>query len=168
MPSQLSPQLPCDNSCTWAYLGISCAQVYELPPSHCGDNREGTLFSWLHIYKNLYGKKPFDFVISYVVNLFPNWSCSKLIFFKLSWSCPFLKNFALSMWTACEGPVFCLLHNNFPRKFTESAKGTQMSKPRCSSVETKACWYCGICKKTFDFVIYYVVILHYDLDLVLN
>ena len=28
----------------------SCAQVYELPQSHCGDNREGTLFSWLHIY----------------------------------------------------------------------------------------------------------------------
>ena len=23
----------------------SCAQVYELPQSHCGDNREGTLFS---------------------------------------------------------------------------------------------------------------------------
>ena len=30
----------------------SFAQVYELPQSHCGDNREGTLFSWLfsHIY----------------------------------------------------------------------------------------------------------------------
>ena len=23
----------------------SCAQVHELPQSHCGDNREGTLFS---------------------------------------------------------------------------------------------------------------------------
>ena len=108
VPSQLSSQLPCGNSCTWAYLGTSCAQVYELPPSQCGDNREGTLFSWLHIYKNFYGKKPFDFVIYYVVNLFPklSWSCSKLSFFKLSWSCPFLKNFAPSMWTACEGPIF--------------------------------------------------------------
>ena len=28
----------------------SCAQVHELTQSHCGDNREGTLFSWLHIY----------------------------------------------------------------------------------------------------------------------
>ena len=25
--------------------GTSCAQVHELPQSHCGDNREGTLFS---------------------------------------------------------------------------------------------------------------------------
>ena len=24
---------------------MSCAQVHELPQSHCGDNREGTLFS---------------------------------------------------------------------------------------------------------------------------
>ena len=23
----------------------SCAQVHEVPQSHCGDNREGTLFS---------------------------------------------------------------------------------------------------------------------------
>ena len=28
----------------------SCAQVHELPQSHCGDNREGTLFSLLHLY----------------------------------------------------------------------------------------------------------------------
>ena len=43
----------------WALVGLlvramcnhtSCAQVHELPQSHCGDNREGTLFSWLHIY----------------------------------------------------------------------------------------------------------------------
>ena len=26
----------------------SCAQVHELPQSHCGDNREGTLFSATH------------------------------------------------------------------------------------------------------------------------
>ena len=28
----------------------SGAQVHKLPQSHCGHNREGTLFSWLHIY----------------------------------------------------------------------------------------------------------------------
>ena len=27
----------------------SRAEVHELPQSHCGDNREGTFFSWLHI-----------------------------------------------------------------------------------------------------------------------
>ena len=32
----------------------SCAQVHELPQSHCGDNREGTLFSRLHIYIYIY------------------------------------------------------------------------------------------------------------------
>ena len=39
---------------SWALFGslvpamwnrTSCAQVHELPQSHCGDNREGTLFS---------------------------------------------------------------------------------------------------------------------------
>ena len=38
VPSRLSPQWLCGNSCTWAH-------VHELPQSHCGDNREGTLFS---------------------------------------------------------------------------------------------------------------------------
>ena len=28
----------------------SCAQVHELPQSHCGASEEDTLFSWLHIY----------------------------------------------------------------------------------------------------------------------
>ena len=32
------------------YNRISCGQVYELPQSQCSDNREGTLFSRLHIY----------------------------------------------------------------------------------------------------------------------
>ena len=27
----------------------SCAQRYQLPQSHCGDNKKGTLFSWLYI-----------------------------------------------------------------------------------------------------------------------
>ena len=36
---------------TWyTYIIYSCAQVHELPQSHCVDNREGTLFSWLHVY----------------------------------------------------------------------------------------------------------------------
>ena len=49
VPSRLSPQWLCGNSCTWAhdvrFNRTSCAQVHELPQSHCGDNREGTLFS---------------------------------------------------------------------------------------------------------------------------
>ena len=30
---------------TLGHNRTSCAQVHELPQSHCGDNREGTLFS---------------------------------------------------------------------------------------------------------------------------
>ena len=29
---------------------VACAQVHQLPQSYCGDKREGTLFSRLHIY----------------------------------------------------------------------------------------------------------------------
>ena len=32
------------------YNHISCAQVHEFPHNHCSENREGTLFLWLHIY----------------------------------------------------------------------------------------------------------------------
>ena len=44
---------------SWKYCALPvittmawCAQVHELPQSHCGDNREGegTFFSWLHRY----------------------------------------------------------------------------------------------------------------------
>ena len=39
------------NSCTGAQQS-SCAQGNELPQSNCGDNLEGTLFSWwLHNFK---------------------------------------------------------------------------------------------------------------------
>ena len=31
-----------------------CAQVHELPQSHCGDDRESTLLSCLHIYVYIY------------------------------------------------------------------------------------------------------------------
>ena len=58
MPSRLSPQWLCGNSCTWAHDNrTSCAQVHELPQSHCGDNREGTLFHdniYIYIYINMY------------------------------------------------------------------------------------------------------------------
>ena len=37
VPSRLSPQ--------WLKNLTSCAQVHELPQSHCGDNWESTLFS---------------------------------------------------------------------------------------------------------------------------
>ena len=33
--------------------GTSCSQVHELQQSHCGDNPEGTLFWWLHVYTRL-------------------------------------------------------------------------------------------------------------------
>ena len=36
------------------YMYTSCAQVHELPQSPYGDNREGTFFSWLHIYIYIY------------------------------------------------------------------------------------------------------------------
>ena len=35
----------------YIYIYISCAEVYELPQSHCGDSREGTLF---HDYINIH------------------------------------------------------------------------------------------------------------------
>ena len=48
VPSRLSHQWLCTNSCTGHMMksgGGSCAQVHELPQSHCGDNREDTWFS---------------------------------------------------------------------------------------------------------------------------
>ena len=44
VPSRLSPQWLCGNSCTWAHDRTSCAQVHKLPQSHCGDNREAHFF----------------------------------------------------------------------------------------------------------------------------
>ena len=36
------------------YSSISCAQMHELPQNHCGNNREGTLFSWgIHEFKSV-------------------------------------------------------------------------------------------------------------------
>ena len=47
----------------------------------------------------------------------------------------------------------------FVRNFTKSAaKGTQTSNQRCSAVETQI----------IDFVMYYLVILYYNLDYILN
>ena len=58
------------NSCTWAHdvwlcvndvgsccthdawSDTSCAQEHELPQSHCGGNRKGTLFSRLHCFQS--------------------------------------------------------------------------------------------------------------------
>ena len=43
----------------WALFGslvlamcnrTSCSKGHELPQNHCGDNLEGTLFSWLYMY----------------------------------------------------------------------------------------------------------------------
>ena len=44
VPSRLSSQWLCGNSCIWAH-DVTHAQVHELPQSQCDDNREGTLFS---------------------------------------------------------------------------------------------------------------------------
>ena len=67
VPSRLSSQWPCYNSSTWAddvsnhtlcvhHVPTSCtcnrtssAQVHELPPSHCSDKWDSTLFSLLHV-----------------------------------------------------------------------------------------------------------------------
>ena len=41
------------NSCTWVHdepYIMCCVQVYELPQSHSGENREGILRSLQHIY----------------------------------------------------------------------------------------------------------------------
>ena len=49
MSTQFSPQWFCGNSCIWADRAL-CVQVHELPQSHCDDNQESSLFSWLPIY----------------------------------------------------------------------------------------------------------------------
>ena len=57
VPSRLSPQWLCGNSCTWAHVNHHVhhhAQVHELPQSHCSDNWEGMLFSWLHTHTHIY------------------------------------------------------------------------------------------------------------------
>ena len=46
--TQFSPQWFCGNSCIWADRAL-CVQVHELPQSHCDDNQESSLFSWLPI-----------------------------------------------------------------------------------------------------------------------
>ena len=54
--------------CTVAWLQqcSSCAQVHELPQSHCGNNREGTLFLWLHIYYACLASVRFEHCLSWV------------------------------------------------------------------------------------------------------
>ena len=46
MPSRLSLQWLCH---ALGHMMYSIAQMHELPQSHCVDNQENTLFSWLHI-----------------------------------------------------------------------------------------------------------------------
>ena len=41
---------PIEKRLNWSASCTSCAQEHELPQSQCGDKREDTLFSWLHIY----------------------------------------------------------------------------------------------------------------------
>ena len=56
----------------WALFGslvpamcnrTSCPQVYKLPQSRCGDNRNGTLFSWLQIYNTHLASVRFEYSV---------------------------------------------------------------------------------------------------------
>ena len=77
MPSRLSLQCIYGNSCTWAHdvrwcdICTSCAQVHELPESHCGDNRGHIVFMIAYYF---IGKNP------PLAHLF-YWSPFSLIFF---------------------------------------------------------------------------------------
>ena len=42
------------------------AKVHELPQGHCGDNREGTLFLWLHIYYGHLTFVRFEYFVSWI------------------------------------------------------------------------------------------------------
>ena len=64
---------------TWCIVGyvtwspILCAQVHELPQSHCGDNRKGKFLSWRHIYDARYYY--YFFIYYYSLGcFFENWS----------------------------------------------------------------------------------------------
>ena len=45
VPSWLSAQWLCGNSCSWAHDVRVDKKMHKLPQSHCIDNREGSLFS---------------------------------------------------------------------------------------------------------------------------
>ena len=63
----------------------SCAQVHELPQSDCGDNWEGTLFSWKQIYITLI-LLLWDFSTLCVVDhLWPLTLCSLFNLLSTSW-----------------------------------------------------------------------------------
>ena len=49
----------------------SCAEVHELPQSHCGDNWEGILFSWQHIYYALFTSVRFEHSVCAMDQLWP-------------------------------------------------------------------------------------------------
>ena len=72
----------------------SCAQVHEFPQCHCGDNWEGTLFSWLHIYIYIY---------MYIYIFLSSLSCLLIYFYYFFQSIPMLcllifQNFVKSSW----------------------------------------------------------------------
>ena len=59
----------CHNGFVATHALGSCAQVHVLPQIHCGDNWEGTLFSWLHIY---------------IYIIFPSYFCDTCVL-RVSW-----------------------------------------------------------------------------------
>ena len=94
LPFRFSPEWLCRNSCIWA-MGpwcrvrhcwcqwteecdviiydhlyhapcLACRAVHELLQSHCDNNREGKLFSWLHIYYAYLASVRFEHSVSWI------------------------------------------------------------------------------------------------------
>ena len=105
---------------TWAHYVLKCMSCHK---AIVVITRRAYCF-----HDCIYGqKKPWFCYILSCYLVFWHGSCSKLSYFKLSWSSLYLRNFAPLMWTACEGPAFYILHNNFPRKFIE----VLLREPNC-------------------------------------
>ena len=79
VPSQLSSQWLCGNSCTLTHgVHLGCAQVHELLQSRCRDKRKGTSISWLRIYC-FYGYTLFSLLSTWSFEHSGDISCSLLV-----------------------------------------------------------------------------------------
>ena len=64
---RLSPQYHCGNSWTLTEdVGLSSAQVHELPQSHCSDKREGVFFFMIFIYTYIIMSHDYYIYILYI------------------------------------------------------------------------------------------------------
>ena len=66
----------------------SCVQVNDLPQSYCGDNQEGTLSSWFHIYYTRLASVRFEhsvchgsLITTYIYNIYIQYMCININFF---------------------------------------------------------------------------------------